>query len=106
MQVAKYGTVAIITKAKADEGCTALAQGGISAVLDEMGDSVDLHIQDTMQAGEFLNSRRYVPLSQIRKAVTTFLSVPVSFAFFSVFLELLFFCQPPLNGISAHPSSC
>lgn len=55
-QVAQYGTVAIITKAKAQDGCTALAQGGISAVLDKL-DTVDQHVQDTMQAGEFVNEK-------------------------------------------------
>lgn len=54
-QVAEFGRVAIITKAQADEGCTAYAQGGVCAVLDPL-DSVDKHIQDTMVAGAHLNN--------------------------------------------------
>lgn len=58
-KVAQYGTVAIITKEVAAQGCTALAQGGICAVLDKI-DSVDKHIRDTIVAGEFLNSEEAV----------------------------------------------
>ena len=48
------GTVAIITKDAAAEGCTRYAQGGVCAVLDPL-DSVDRHVHDTMVAGAFLN---------------------------------------------------
>ena len=55
LKVAEYGSVAVVTKEQADEGCTAYAQGGISAVLDA-SDSVENHVQDTMRAGAYLNS--------------------------------------------------
>lgn len=54
LKVAPYGTVAVITKAQAVEGCTRYAQGGVCAVLDPR-DSVDKHVHDTMVAGAFLN---------------------------------------------------
>ena len=42
--------VAVLSKAALSEGSTFYAQGGISAVLDE-GDSVESHVQDTLNAG-------------------------------------------------------
>jgi L-aspartate oxidase len=54
LQVAEYGSVAIVTKDRAEEGCTTYAQGGVCAVLDPF-DSVDKHAQDTMIAGGYLN---------------------------------------------------
>lgn len=59
LKVAQYGRVAVITKAAADEGCTAYAQGGICAVLDPH-DSVEAHVHDTMVAGAWLNDRNAV----------------------------------------------
>ncbi|KAK9846964.1 hypothetical protein WJX84_007128 [Apatococcus fuscideae] len=55
LKVAEYGSVAVVTKEQADEGCTAYAQGGISAVLD-VSDSVENHVHDTLRAGAYLNS--------------------------------------------------
>jgi hypothetical protein len=54
LRVAQYGSVAIVTKDFANEGCTQYAQGGVCAVLDRF-DSVDEHVRDTMVAGAFLN---------------------------------------------------
>lgn len=42
--------IAMISKGALDEGATPYAQGGISAVLDH-SDSVDAHVQDTLEAG-------------------------------------------------------
>ena len=57
LKVAEFGTVAIVTKDTADEGCTQYAQGGVCAVLDGL-DSVAAHVHDTVVAGCFLNDSR------------------------------------------------
>ncbi|GLC37807.1 hypothetical protein PLESTB_001478700 [Pleodorina starrii] len=59
LKVAEYGTVAIITKDNANEGCTRYAQGGVCAVLDK-SDSVADHVRDTVVAGAFLNDLQAV----------------------------------------------
>lgn len=43
--------IALISKGPMTESSTRYAQGGIAAVLDEVHDSVDSHIQDTLNAG-------------------------------------------------------
>jgi L-aspartate oxidase len=53
LAVAKFGTVAIVTKSEPQESNTMYAQGGVSAVLDP-ADSVESHIRDTIVAGAFL----------------------------------------------------
>ncbi|CAN0924487.1 L-aspartate oxidase, chloroplastic [Linum grandiflorum] len=53
LEVAKYGTVAVITKAEPHESNTNYAQGGVSAVLCPR-DSVESHMQDTIIAGAYL----------------------------------------------------
>ncbi|EFJ45376.1 L-aspartate oxidase [Volvox carteri f. nagariensis] len=59
LKVAEHGTVAIITKDNANEGCTRYAQGGVCAVLDK-SDSVTDHVRDTVVAGAFLNDLQAV----------------------------------------------
>jgi len=53
LAVAKFGSVAIVTKSEPQESNTMYAQGGVSAVLDP-ADSVESHIRDTIVAGAFL----------------------------------------------------
>lgn len=53
LEVAKHGTVAVITKAEPQESNTNYAQGGVSAVLSST-DSVESHMQDTIIAGAHL----------------------------------------------------
>src|SRR5947208_8999232 len=50
LNVARRGRVAIITKKNRAESNTNYAQGGIAAVTSKE-DSVELHVQDTLQAG-------------------------------------------------------
>jgi L-aspartate oxidase len=51
LKVAKLGKVTIITKKKIQKTNTALAQGGVASVFSKV-DSFELHIQDTLAAGD------------------------------------------------------
>ena len=55
LRAAKYGSVIVVTKGEAFESNTAWAQGGIASVLQEKwrdtGDSEELHVADTLDAG-------------------------------------------------------
>lgn len=59
LKVAEHGTVAIATKRSVMESNTRYAQGGIASVFDSV-DSFDLHIQDTLSAGDGLCNREVV----------------------------------------------
>lgn len=59
LQAAKFGTVAIVTKADARESNSNYAQGGIAAVWDD-DDSFENHIRDTLVAGAGLCDRSAV----------------------------------------------
>ncbi len=61
LKVADHGTVAVITKKDIMEGNTRYAQGGIASVFDP-SDSFDLHIQDTLQAGDGLCNKSVVDM--------------------------------------------
>ena len=61
LKVAKYGRVTIVTKKEIMESNTNLAQGGIAAVTQK-NDSVQLHIEDTLNVGSGLSNKRIVKL--------------------------------------------
>ena len=51
LRVARFGEVALVTKKNVMDSSTALAQGGIASVFGDK-DSFDLHIKDTLAAGD------------------------------------------------------
>jgi len=53
LKVAEFGNVALVTKKEAMDSNTNLAQGGIASVFGSQ-DSFDLHLQDTLTAGDGL----------------------------------------------------
>ncbi|HCP44853.1 MAG TPA: L-aspartate oxidase [Deltaproteobacteria bacterium] len=53
LDVAEHGSVILLVKDEPDRSNTAWAQGGIAAVWDEE-DSIDQHVEDTLQAGVLL----------------------------------------------------
>jgi L-aspartate oxidase len=55
-------TITVITKAQADETNTKYAQGGIAGVMDEMKDSFNKHIEDTLIAGDGLCDPKVVEI--------------------------------------------
>ncbi len=55
LKVADHGTVCVVSKTKIDETNTKYAQGGIAAVVYEP-DNFEKHIQDTLNAGSYLNN--------------------------------------------------
>jgi len=50
LRLAGHARVGVLSKGAPDEGATAMAQGGVAAVLDP-GDSIEAHVRDTLAAG-------------------------------------------------------
>jgi len=61
LKVASFGTVAPVTKKGIMDSSTTFAQGGIASVFDQL-DSFDLHIEDTLDAGDGLCNREVVEM--------------------------------------------
>ena len=51
LSLANYCNVTVISKGALTEGSTLYAQGGIAAVFDKKHDSIESHVQDTLDAG-------------------------------------------------------
>ncbi|MGI9951672.1 L-aspartate oxidase [Moorellaceae bacterium AZ2] len=56
LKLAARYRIMVVTKERPEDCCTYLAQGGMAAVMDE-GDSVELHVQDTLAAGAGLGNQ-------------------------------------------------
>ena len=80
LKAAKYGKVTIVTKKEIMESNTNLAQGGIAAVTRK-DDSVQLHIEDTLNVGSGLSKKRMVKIlaEQGPEAIRNLLSFGVAF---------------------------
>lgn len=61
LKVAEHGTVCLVSKANLDQTNTQYAQGGIAAVTYQP-DSYNKHIEDTLEAGAYLNNKEVVQM--------------------------------------------
>lgn len=61
LKVAEHGTVFVVTKSSLDNTSTSYAQGGIASVTYQP-DSFEKHIQDTLDAGSYLNNNETVKI--------------------------------------------
>jgi len=57
LSLANYCNVTVISKGALTEGSTLYAQGGIAAVFDKQNDSIESHVEDTLDAGGGLCDR-------------------------------------------------
>ena len=60
LSLANYCNVTVISKGALTEGSTLYAQGGIAAVFDKKNDSIESHVEDTLDAGGGLCDREAV----------------------------------------------
>ena len=60
LSLANYCNVTVISKGELTEGSTLYAQGGIAAVFDKKNDSIESHVEDTLDAGGGLCDREAV----------------------------------------------
>ena len=69
LRLADRYSISLISKGKMEDGCTIYAQGGIAAVMDE-GDSIESHVQDTLDAGAGLCDPKVVQFTVERSRHT------------------------------------
>lgn len=62
LKVAEAGQVLIVTKSKSDDTATKYAQGGIAAVM-YTPDTYEKHIEDTLNAGDYLSNENIVRMT-------------------------------------------
>lgn len=60
MRLAEHYHVTVLAKARLTEGSSLYAQGGVAAVLDKESDSFRSHVEDTLNAGAGLCSKKTV----------------------------------------------
>ena len=60
LSLPKNLSVLMLSKSGVTGGNSALAQGGVAAVIDPLGDDFSLHIEDTMHAGRYENDKSRV----------------------------------------------
>ncbi len=80
LQLAQHASVAVLSKQELTEGATYYAQGGVSAVLDTC-DSIDSHVEDTLNAGAGLCKEdvvRYV-VEHGRESIQWLIDIGVDF---------------------------
>ncbi len=80
LKLADHCKVIVLSKSDRNEGSTRYAQGGIAAVFDET-DSVDAHVEDTLQAGAGLCDEAAVRFTaqQAKSALTWLIGYGVPF---------------------------
>ena len=80
LQLAGKAQITILSKAGLEEGCTLHAQGGVAAVLDEQ-DSIESHVEDTLNAGAGLCDPGVVQyvVEHSREAIETLIAEGVAF---------------------------
>lgn len=80
LQLADHAKVAVLSKGQLEEGASLYAQGGISVVLDET-DSLQSHIDDTLQAGVGLCNKEAVryTVENARESIEWLIEQGVSF---------------------------
>jgi len=80
LQLADNARVTVLSKAGLEEGCTLYAQGGVAAVLDKQ-DSIESHVEDTLNAGAGLCDPGVVQyvVEHSREAIETLIAEGVPF---------------------------
>ncbi|MDF2177993.1 L-aspartate oxidase [Aliiglaciecola sp. CAU 1673] len=80
LKLANHCQIIVLSKGPVAEGSTMYAQGGIAAVFDE-DDSIDSHVQDTMEAGAGLCEKAAVEFtaSNAKKALEWLINFGVPF---------------------------
>ncbi|KAG6508465.1 hypothetical protein ZIOFF_033839 [Zingiber officinale] len=96
LEVSKYGSVAIITKAEPQESNTNYAQGGVSAVLCP-SDSVESHMQDTIIAGAYLCDEETVRINSFLEGFNELVPKELISIFNDKELELLLSGLPEID---------
>ena len=89
LKAARYANITVITKGCTHDSASSWAQGGIAAVIDP-NDSLDSHIQDTLECGQGLSKPKIVEMviSQGPPMIQDLIDLGVPFSRVSNELEL------------------